>query len=87
MILLSAAISACRSDFPSSPSLAGPLTLLLQLAVFTACYLTLAPILRGIDREDVGRLRLVLGGMKAIGAISGWVLGYEMFIIERVGAK
>jgi hypothetical protein len=35
----------------------------------------------------VGRLRLVLGGMKAIGAISGWVLGYEMFIIERVGAK
>jgi O-antigen/teichoic acid export membrane protein len=86
MILLSAAISAAVVTF-LPVLLSPPLTLLLQLAVFTACYLTLAPILRGIDREDVGRLRLVLGGMKAIGAISGWVLGYEMFIIERVGAK
>lgn len=86
MILLSSVISAAVVFFlPVFSSRA--LTLLLQLVAFVACYLTLAPILRGISRDDVGRLKLVLGEMKVIGVLSGWVLRYEMVIIERVGAK
>jgi hypothetical protein len=65
----------------------GPLTLVIQLVVFAACYFTLVPILRGIGNEDVGRLRLVLSEMRAVGVLSGWVLGYEAFIIERLVSR
>jgi O-antigen/teichoic acid export membrane protein len=86
MILVSAAVSAAMIFFiPVIQSRA--LTLGLQLVVFAAAYLTLAPIFRAIGREDVGRLRLVLGEIRAIRLVTGWIFGYEMFIIDKVGAK
>ena len=84
-LLISAAVAAAAvTIIPAFQSKA--LTLLLQLVVFALLYFTLAPVLRAIDRDDVSRLRLALGGLSVVSLVIDWVLGYEMFIIERLGA-
>jgi stage V sporulation protein B len=63
-------------------------TLLVDLVIFLAVYLTTAPLLRTFDEADIARLRAAISGMGVFGKILEPILGYELLILARVhGSK
>jgi O-antigen/teichoic acid export membrane protein len=59
------------------------LALLVKLVVFSLAYLTLAPLLRAVDRDDLEILGASLGEMPVLGRVFRLLLAYERLFVAR----
>jgi stage V sporulation protein B len=60
------------------------LALVLELLIFLAIYLTLAPLSGSVRREDVNRLRSSASGIRTLNHILTPILNYESFLIKHL---
>ncbi|MGD0477072.1 MAG: oligosaccharide flippase family protein [Nitrososphaerales archaeon] len=59
-------------------------TLVMNLVVFFGIYMTLAPLLRAVSRQDVDLLELTLSEPAIVGKIASPILRYERFLVDLV---
>lgn len=68
------------SELSSLPHVA---LLVLELLIYFGLYLTISPIIRVIDRSDLGRLRISSEGSGLLSRIIHPILKYETLLIEK----
>ena len=82
-ILLASVIAFLATSFlPHAGSVLA--TLVVNLVVFFGIYMTLAPLLRAVSRQDVDLLELTLSEPAFIGKIASPILRYERFLVNLV---
>ena len=62
-------------------------TLLVEFVVFVVLYLTLLPMTRAIDSQDVTMLMAASGNLGLLSKPLSWVLKYEEWVIRHFGKK
>lgn len=60
------------------------LAFVFEVVTFLALYLTLMPLTRAVQAEDISRLRMSSRGLGALNKILDPILDYESFVIERI---
>jgi stage V sporulation protein B len=55
----------------------------IELFIFTGVFLTLMPLIRAVQSEDINRLKLSSRGIKVVNRFLDLILGYENFLIEH----
>ncbi len=72
---------------PASAGLGNTLGLGFDVVVFLAAYLTVAPILRALDREDLDLLQVAARGLGRFHSLVGIPLRYEALILKLTGSS
>jgi O-antigen/teichoic acid export membrane protein len=63
----------------------GAVNLTIGGLLFLVVYLTLAPILGAVDKQDIPNLRTVLGGTRIVSTVANPVLDYESKLLSAMG--
>jgi hypothetical protein len=62
----------------------GAVNLIVGGVLYLLVYLTLASILRAVDKQDVLNLRTLLGGVRVVAVLVNPVLGYESKMLSAM---
>jgi hypothetical protein len=62
----------------------GAVNLIVGGLLYLLVYLTLAPILGAVDKQDILNLRTLLGGMRAVSTLLNPVLSYELKLLSAI---
>jgi len=62
----------------------GAVNMIVGGLVYLLVYLTLAPVLRAVDKQDILNLRTLLGGTRIVATLLNPVLGYESRLLSAI---